>query len=710
MVAMSKIIIALVAQIRKREQFTALLDSFEQDGYTVHLIESEEPSSFELDILGSAVGYLQHHYGEFESISLLCNSKPHLFAWYHMQHTAIKDYILYVEDIIEEDRCMGKDKDKIVALNDFSNLQVTGTEPIRIIFEDWDHILSLITNYILYINPYSNEEIASSLHPVLPTGWDDVLESRLFQDVICHLNGRYGLPVGILATLLIPLIFNIIKNCNEGHEVLNDLLSNAVEEYSKLGSVYRNIVMVYLDKLIFNFTPQCQICILSLAYEFTHEKKYILRIFEEKMIRRFNSSEKASIFWTVKHMNFVGKVEFSLDEEINFRRFYQSCVNEIAQQVRLPDAIPKKERNRNRIVMITSQFLGIEHAPTRNVLDYSRNLQKMGKEVFIINSVDLFTKNSLPFYNPIRGNFIEDYNNVQVMDFEGDKYRFYQSKNSMPNLQDIQRIIDLVEEFNPEFIIAVSDGALTADVCSYFTTVVTIPCGGVLPMSAGTCWAIPRMELPSDKKIFQAFNVPKEKVFPIQYTFMKKEKETQLSHEDLHLPGDAFILCVVGNRLDIEVNKEFIAQLEQILFEIPEAYILFIGGYSSYDKIMQQHSLLKERSSCTGFRSDIQSIYTLCNVYINPPRRGGATSGAEAMLEGLPVITEPYGDVYYQLWLEQSFTTTEEKISFLQRCIKEPDYYLEQREQTKIFGEKLFDTASMMQELVSYIENYISNN
>jgi glycosyltransferase involved in cell wall biosynthesis len=706
MVAMSKILIALVAQIKKRDRFTAVLDGYEHDGYTVHLIDSEELSSFELDTLDSAVGYLQYHYGEFESISLLCNSKSHLFAWYHMQHSAIKDYILYVEDAIEEDHFIGKDKDKIVALNDFSNFQITGIEPIRILFEDWDQILSLIANYTLYINPYENEKVTSSLYPVLPTGWDDVLESKLFQDVVRYLNAKNGLSAGIVVSILIPFVVHTTKSS----EIVYDLLCNTIEEYSKLDATDKNNAIVYFDKLIPLFTPQCQICVMSLLYELTHEKKYILGMFEEKMIRHFNSSEKASIFWTVKHMNFVGKVEFNLEEVIAFRRFYQSCVDEIAQQVRLPKAKPAHLRNKDRIVMITSQFLGIGHAPTRNVIDYSRNLKKMGKEVFIINSADLLMQNSLPFLNPTIGSFMDIYNPTEVLEFEDERYRFYQSKNSMPNLQDIQRIIELVEEFNPEFIIAISDGVLTADVCSYFTTVVTIPCGAVVPMSTGTCWAIPRMTLPSDKEIFQAFNVPKERVFPIHYTFMKKEKETQLSRKDLHLPEDEFILCVVGNRLDVEVTTEFIERLKQILYEVPEAYILFIGGYSSYDKIMEQHSLLKERSSCTGHRSDIQSIYTLCNAYLNPPRQGGATSGAEAMLEGLPVITEPRGDVYYQLWLEQSFTTTEDIILFIKRCIKEPEYYLEQRKQTKIFGEKLFDTASMMKELVSYTENYISNH
>lgn len=701
---MAKILLVLVETIKNRDRFSNLLNDFEQEGYNVYLFEDETPSSFALDILESAIGYVQHNYGTFESISVMSNNKSLLFAWYHMQHSVIEDYLLYVEDVIGRESLLGDpDKEKIIALNDFSEFQPFGSiKPIQIIFEDWDHILSLVVNYILYITPYKNKKVTSSLHNVTPTGWDDMLESKLFQDIIAYLNGKYGLPIGILAIILVPFAYHRMKNS----DILDCLLFNASEEYRRLHLSSRAKVLNYVEDLFPNFTPQCQACLLSLLYECTHEKKYILQMFDSKFCNQLTIRENSANFWKIKRMLFVGKLELTIDEVITFKRFYQSCVDEVVQQVHLPKPKPISLRNKNNVVIITNQFLGNEHAPTRNVLDYSRNLKKMGKEVMIINSVDIL----FPLYDPFKAKPVEIYRTLNYIEFENEKYPFYQSKSDMPNIQDVQRIIDLVEAFNPEFVIAVGDSTLTSDVCSNFIDVITIPCGGILPIYPKTCWAVPRKPLLSDEQFFQAFGMPKERVFSLHYTFMKKAKETQLVRQDLNLPEHAFILCVVGNRLDVEVTIEFVTLLEDILREVPKSYIVFIGEYQNYNAIMQQHDLLRQRSNYAGRRNDIQSIYPLCNAYLNPLRQGGATSGAEAMLEGIPIITKPYGDVYYQLWLEQSFTETADIITFLQRCIADPAFYLGQCNHAKALGEKLFDTAGMMQEVLSYMENYLANS
>lgn len=703
MVTMAKILLVLAARIENRAQFVTLLDAFEQEGYTVHLFEDKEISNFELDTLDSAMGYLHHHYQEIESISVMSNIKTLLFAWYQMQYFAVEEYILYVDSEWKEYNF----GNRVAALNDFSDFSIVAElKPIQIIFEDWDHIIPLVINYLMYISLYEKERSLSLPRPNISQEWEDVLGSKLVQDLICYLTRKYELPVSILMAIFIPFAYHTLKN----FEIVHCLFQNIIEKYTQLDLLLKEKAIAYLEGLFPQFILKSQICLSSLLFKLSNNKKHILKMFDETVYHQLSIHEKSSIFWTIKSLLFVGKLEFTIDEVISYRRFYQHCVDEVINMVELPKVESQELRNKDRVVIITSQFLGIEHAPTRNVLDYARNLRKMGKEVFIINSADILKESSLPLCEMFKANFSEAYNTIDYIEFENERYKFYQAKLNMPDLQEIQHIVNLVNDYNPEFVISVSDTTLTADVCSCFTTVVTVPCGGILPMYAGSCWAIPRKPLPSDQEIFNAFNIKSERVFPIHYTFMRKEKKNHLIRSDLHLPNNAFIICIVGNRLDVEVTQEFIQQIEQILRGVPTAYILFIGGYHSYEKVMLQHSLLKERSSCTGHRSDIQSVYTLCNAYLNPLRQGGATSGAEAMMEGLPIITRPHGDVYYQLWLEQSFDKTEEMIVFLQKCIADPQFYLDQRNHARLLGDKLFDTAGMMQELLSYTENYLSNN
>ena len=44
-------------------------------------------------------------------------------------------------------------------------------------------------------------------------------------------------------------------------------------------------------------------------------------------------------------------------------------------------------------------------------------------------------------------------------------------------------------------------------------------------------------------------------------------------------------------------------------------------------------------------QNDLSTIYKVCDLYINPLRRGGGTSAVEAMYNKLPVVSINYGDV-----------------------------------------------------------------
>jgi hypothetical protein len=697
-----KIVLALVSNIKDYHRLVAVLKEREQAGYGIHLLETEDLSQVYLDTLPALIEQMHRQYGEQAAISLLCNNKALLFAWYRRQAQPIADYLLYVEEeVTTGDQQIINDREAIFALNDFSGLQnIRGLKPIQVVFQDWEDIVALVVGYIAFICPYKTGTPSSGV--VVAKSLDEVLQSDIFQDFLYAMNCQYGLPVKFSSLALMPYIYHNAYN----KEILYNFLLFAVEAYCSLSQDGQARAREYIHKLLVRFPPQCKISLLSLAYEITRDKWYIFQMFAEETIRHLDQREKSVVFWQIKYMMFVGKVEFSVEEVIRFRKFYQECVDEVAAQVCLPAYQSLERRNKNRVMIITSQFLGSRHAPSRNVLDYSYHLKRLGKEVYIINAADILPKSALSFCGYMEANFVAAYGELETIGFADEKFPFHQANPEMPNLPEMQRIINLVHEFNPEFVIEVGDTTLIADVCSHFTTVVAIPCGGVLAMYPGCCWAVPRKYVPEDQQIFQAFGMTDEKVFPIHYTFLKKEKEIYLQRQDVNLPEEAFILCVVGNRLDEEVTGDFIRKMELILAEVKEAYIVFIGQYQNYEEVMRQHVLLQQRSAYLGLRSDIQSIYPLCNVYLNPKRRGGATSGAEALLEGLPVITLPYGDVYYQLWLDQAFGTTEEIIYYLKRCICDQQFYWEEKCRAKRIGEKLFDTAGMMEELLGNMEKY----
>jgi hypothetical protein len=74
--------------------------------------------------------------------------------------------------------------------------------------------------------------------------------------------------------------------------------------------------------------------------------------------------------------------------------------------MRLKRWIPARERNKNVVVVMTNQFLGILHGPTQTALDRCHVLQTtMDKDVFLVNTAERPRELKLPFYEGFAGNF-----------------------------------------------------------------------------------------------------------------------------------------------------------------------------------------------------------------------------------------------------------------------------------------------------------------
>ena len=104
--------------------------------------------------------------------------------------------------------------------------------------------------------------------------------------------------------------------------------------------------------------------------------------------------------------------------------------------------IPLKERNKDLVFIITSQFLTLEHGPTKTTLDRAVNLCKyFDKQVIIINAADLSPiVDGKPFYNLKSGNIFDEYSEKSGFSVEdGLVFQFYQPKKPMPNIDEIKK-------------------------------------------------------------------------------------------------------------------------------------------------------------------------------------------------------------------------------------------------------------------------------
>ena len=479
------------------------------------------------------------------------------------------------------------------------------------------------------------------------------------------------------------------------HKFLKNGDYNAI--YSVLDKVIvSNDGMRLIQDYLASFCKQIQVTILMYLFEKTKCINYIKYCIS--VISQLSIKEAYGLMWTIKSMIFVGKLEFDKDARELFNEAYRATLNRVKQTIdsnRLINCRPKNKK----VVLLISQFLGILHAPTRNVLDYAFTLINMGYEAIIINTGEMVRNNALPIRNAFRANFNNNLNELEMIKYNGVDIGFLQNQYDMPNATAISMLLNYITGINPEFVINVGDFSITADLCAEYYKTVHIPCGSGIPQQINGYFAIPRMY---DSQYVKDV---KNDYFNIRYSFLMKQKEHNYTRRELELPEDAFIVTIVGNRLGEEVREDFLRLLEKLSKAHESIYYVFLGNGLDYQAVINAYPFLKEKSKYLGFMKDIMAVYAICDLYLNPKRNGGATSAAECMMEGIPVITPSYGDVYYQLWMKNGYNTDSEVLEEVNKLVTDTEYYKEQSKAARSHIEDNFNTQKMMQSVIDFLQS-----
>ncbi len=137
----------------------------------------------------------------------------------------------------------------------------------------------------------------------------------------------------------------------------------------------------------------------------------------------------------------------------------------------------------DRIILMTNQFLGGQHAPTRRILDYAYTLiTQLKKSVMIINSAGFHCSVSDSICVP-EFNFFEEYNEAESVEWKDIQIPFFQLSAFMPDISCYKEVLQKIYDLRPGLVYAVGDANLLADLCSIFTRTACLQCGTSMPVS-----------------------------------------------------------------------------------------------------------------------------------------------------------------------------------------------------------------------------------
>ena len=433
-----------------------------------------------------------------------------------------------------------------------------------------------------------------------------------------------------------------------------------------------------------------------------HERLLELLLHEDK----WTWEERLFYMWQCVRVGFVRPSANSRMTDLATRRLYRLVYRELKQlfEANFPP-IPRHERNSDQVVVITGQFLGMGHAPTKTALDRCYSLVKhLGKQVILLNARDVLTRVGMsPFYQVTLGNVIEDLSKVNALNYKDIRIPFFQSDAEMPNPEIIREILRLIHQIRPEFVVGIGGMNLTADLCDMMVPVVTISLGfSELPVAESRFQVIGRPVSEDELAMLRELGFSRENVIESLFTFDFKPQENQYTRAQLGLPEDRFLVAVVGARLDYEVTDEFI---QAVLDSHPSAHLVFIGPISRYEEMTARNERLKQASTALGFQSDVLAVLEVCDLYANPRRAGGGSSAAEALYKGVPVVTLNFGDVAVSAGPDFVVESYEEMTAAIRRYIEDQHHYAVMSAKGKERAARLLSTESEFAKIVDAVRS-----
>lgn len=386
-----------------------------------------------------------------------------------------------------------------------------------------------------------------------------------------------------------------------------------------------------------------------------------------------------------------------------YQKAYNSYKKELAA---LLSPIPKQERNKDVIVVFTIQFLSETHAPTRTALERIYTLGKlMDKKVYVINTREQYTKKGeIPLYDIIVRNIEEEYNGLDRFEWKDYSFDFYQCPCEMPDIEEMKRIISRLRELKPYMIMTIGNGSIMSDLCANMIPVMGIPVTfSTIPKKDNQFTIVGRQISKAEKESLQQGGYDLDRIVESTFTFDLKPQKTTLTRKMLHLPEDAFVLGIVGIRLDHELDMEFFEAMEQTLQY--NTYLAFAGEFKDYELWCSRVPWLREHSTFTGYQNDILAFMEVIDLYVNPRRVGGGFSIIEAFSKGKPGVTIGYGDVAAAAGDAFCVADYDEMIETIRRYIEDEAYYEKMAENGRIRALEMTDSKNALEKILATVES-----
>lgn len=200
-----------------------------------------------------------------------------------------------------------------------------------------------------------------------------------------------------------------------------------------------------------------------------------------------------------------------------------------------------------------------------------------------------------------------------------------------------RQVLAVIEQFDPDLVLFV--GLFSPLVAPLYRTrpVLGLSVHAVAPMTPVHAW------LASDASLADRQTSPWGAALPpiwgVHHPYRVALKPTggPIVRAQIEAADDQLLMVTVGARLGEEIGGEWAQRMIALLRERSDLAWVLVGGTGACPPALRDAPL--ERLRFVPHQADLRSVLRCCDLYLNPPRMGGGFSVAEAMAEGLAVVS-----------------------------------------------------------------------
>ncbi|MEK4951398.1 glycosyltransferase [Bacillus sp. FSL W8-1127] len=720
-----KVLLCFIDDIKSKDEFDKFIKRFDDNQFEVHILNGIVENNIQPHDVIHIIETIFMDKLENHSYYFLSNIEEFLILVYRIYHQVFQQFIFFANDQIHYNVHLEKIYNELLR-HEFT-IDESIIKPIYINDSFYkEKFNKLIKDFCVPLTNF--EDLSKSIHvkPIQKLYFFNnnyyLFEPTSGEEVIISLKGTKNKEkISYFNTKIYSKNLSIndaLQLINQLHESKNSYLRSfkffrdyfeSLKNFIVSSNYFtKNFYIKSFELLSRSFDIYVEIFILSFLVNILPNSKYYNRIHSVLLeSHKIGKYEKYFYLYQCIRLGFVNQDLWDYQTAILQRKLYRDIYYSFRKEIKNRyKFIPKEERDKNFIVVLTSQFLNLNHAPTKTALDRCYSLiTHLGKKVMLINTKELLTsKGFSPFHNVIIGNEVKELENYRNIKYKDIEIPFYQTSYQMPDMDEIINIMEFIEKRKPYFVLQIGGGSINSDLCSQIVPVVTISTVfSGLPLSEGNMYVIGRKVNENDVKLLKEFDFNKEKVIESVFTFDFKPQQRKYTKTQLNLPKNKFLIAIVGTRLDEEITETFIKLLTEMIKQL-NIHIVFIGEFKKYTDFVRANNYLKKNSTCLGFQEDVLAILELCDLYVNPKRTGGGSSVAEAMFKGLPVVTLNSGDVFIAAGSDFGVDSYEEMKQMIVKYVKNKDFYSEMSKKALQRAQLLLSTHEQMKDIFCKIE------